>query len=55
MSTSLSVGRIYWLDYAKMVGVFLMIYGHGSLCGDLRNYVFSFHTKIKCAVCNLTA
>lgn len=43
MSTSLSVGRIYWLDYAKMVGVFLMIYGHGSLCGDLRNYVFSFH------------
>lgn len=43
MSTKLSNSRIYWLDYAKVIGVFLMIYGHGNLCGDLRNYVYSFH------------
>lgn len=35
--------RIYWLDYAKVIGIFLVVYGHGGLCGDLRNYVFSFH------------
>ena len=43
MTKKLSDNRIYWLDYAKVIGVFLMIYGHGSLCGDLRNYVYSFH------------
>lgn len=43
MTKKLSDNRIYWLDYAKVIGIFLMIYGHGSLCGDLRNYVFSFH------------
>ena len=41
MTTKLN-NRIYWLDYAKVIGVFLMIYGHGNLCGDLRNYVYSF-------------
>ncbi|WP_337635403.1 acyltransferase family protein [Prevotella sp.] len=43
MTKKLSDNRIYWLDYAKVIGVFLMIYGHGSLCGDLCNYVYSFH------------
>lgn len=43
MSTQQNNCRIYWLDYAKVIGIFLMIYGHGGLCGDLRNYIFSFH------------
>lgn len=43
MTTKLSNNRIYWLDYAKVIGAFLMIYGHGNLCGDLRNYAYSFH------------
>lgn len=43
MSTLQNNSRIYWLDYAKVIGIFLMIYGHGGLCGDLRNYIFSFH------------
>ena len=42
MTTKLN-NRIYWLDYAKVIGVLLMIYVHGNLCGDLRNYAYSFH------------
>lgn len=43
MSILQNNSRIYWLDYAKVIGILLMIYGHGGLCGDLRNYIYSFH------------
>lgn len=43
MSITQNNSRKYWLDYAKVIGIFLMIYGHGDLCGDLYNYVYSFH------------
>ena len=49
MTTKLN-NRIYWLDYAKVIGVLLMIYGHGNLCGDLRNYVYSFHMPMFCLI-----
>ena len=35
--------HIDWLDYAKVLGIFLVIYGHGGLCGDLFKYIYSFH------------
>lgn len=44
MANNIHSHRIYWLDYAKVLGIFLVIYGHGGLCGDqLTPYIFSFH------------
>lgn len=44
MRDSYIKNHIDWLDYAKVFGIFLVIYGHGGLCsGDLLKYIFSFH------------
>lgn len=43
MRDSYIKNHIDWLDYTKVLGIFLVIYGHGGLCGDLFKYIYSFH------------
>lgn len=34
---------IPWLDYAKVLGIFLVIWGHAAGSADVRMYIWSFH------------
>ena len=34
---------IPWLDYAKILGIFLMVWGHAAGSADVRMYIWSFH------------
>lgn len=39
--------HLYWVDLAKVLGLYLMILGHGNLVDDdLRFYIYSFHMPL---------
>lgn len=41
-----SAKRFVWIDYAKVVGIFLVVFGHTSVPGYLYNAIFSFHMPL---------
>lgn len=45
--------HIIWIDYAKVFGIFLVVYGHGNFCGDLFNYIYSFHMPMFFIICGV--
>lgn len=37
----------YWIDYAKTIGLLLMILGHGNMVNDeFCHYIYSFHMPL---------
>jgi len=39
-------GRLRFLDYAKLAGVFLVLSGHVLAEGDARNFIYAFHIPL---------
>lgn len=37
---------IPWINYAKVFGIFLVIYGHDGLSGSLVTFIYSFHMPL---------
>ncbi|MFC4142188.1 acyltransferase family protein [Pedobacter mendelii] len=42
--------RVYFLDYAKFIGIFLMVYGHLELPAEIKNSIYSFHMPLFFAI-----
>lgn len=39
--------HLYWIDFAKTIGLLLMILGHGNMVNDeFRCYIYSFHMPL---------
>ncbi|MCW7551381.1 acyltransferase family protein [Endozoicomonas gorgoniicola] len=38
--------RMYWLDNAKSIGIFLVVLGHLSIPSKLHNYIYAFHMPL---------
>lgn len=41
-----STERLVWIDYAKVIGIFLVVFGHTAIPGYLYNAIFSFHMPL---------
>ena len=41
-----STKRFIWIDYAKAIGIFLVVFGHTAIPGYLYNAIFSFHMPL---------
>jgi acyltransferase len=38
--------RILWIDYAKFIGIYLVVLGHGNLSELHTNFIYSFHIPL---------
>lgn len=38
--------RIDWIDYAKAIGIFLVVVGHTYAGNALTNWIYSFHMPL---------
>jgi len=38
--------RVEWLDYAKFIGIFLVILGHQDLPASVYNFIYTFHMPL---------
>lgn len=38
--------RINWIDIEKAIGIFLIVFGHTVISGNIRKVVFSFHVQL---------
>lgn len=38
--------RILWVDYAKFIGIFLVVLGHASVDESLRSFIYVFHIPL---------
>ncbi|MGY4537148.1 acyltransferase [Mucilaginibacter sp. UYNi724] len=38
--------RIMWIDYAKFIGIFLVVLGHQSISKPLSTFIFAFHMPL---------
>lgn len=48
--------HLYWIDFAKVIGLYLMVLGHGNMVSDdLRCYIYSFHMPLFFAISGLFA
>lgn len=42
-----SKAHIMWIDWAKIIGIFLVTLGHGGLVGEeFKNFIYSFHMPL---------
>lgn len=41
-----STKRFLWIDYAKVIGIFLVVFGHTAIPAYLYNAIFSFHMPL---------
>ncbi|MDT3401641.1 acyltransferase family protein [Mucilaginibacter terrae] len=42
----MSINRIYWIDYAKFIGIFLVVFGHTSIEDCVVDSIYSFHMPL---------
>ncbi|MFD2285490.1 acyltransferase family protein [Pedobacter petrophilus] len=42
--------RVYFLDYAKFIGIYLMVLGHLELPQDIKNSIYAFHMPLFFAI-----
>ena len=48
--------HLYWIDFAKVIGLYLMVLGHGNMVSDdLRCYIYSFHMPLFFVISGLFA
>ena len=48
--------HLYWIDFAKVIGLYLMVLGHDNMVSDdLRCYIYSFHMPLFFAISGLFA
>ena len=43
---SINKKHIPWVDYAKAIGIFAIVFGHAVQAGDANKYVYSFHLPL---------
>ena len=48
MSETIKIDKYQgWIDWAKVMGIYLMVLGHGGLVNaDIRQFIFSFHMPL---------
>jgi fucose 4-O-acetylase-like acetyltransferase len=39
-------GRIFWIDFAKVLGIIMVVMGHMQLEENIINIIFSFHMPL---------